>query len=53
MATGDNRFEGLSKKQLEKELNFYRHWYMQTICKNTRLYITSRIQELEKLREEK
>ena len=49
----DSRFEGLSKKQLEKELSFYQHWYTQTICKNTRLYITSCIQELEKLKEEK
>lgn len=49
MAPNDNRFEGLSKKQLDKELSFYKHWYTQTICRNTRAYIRSRIQELEQL----
>jgi len=49
LAPNDNRFEGLSKKQLDKELSFYKHWYTQTICRNTRAYIRSRIQELEQL----
>ncbi|AIW03191.1 hypothetical protein CPT_Mater34 [Bacillus phage Mater] len=42
----DNRFDNLSKQQLEKELNFYTQWYKQTICRNTRHYIVSRISEI-------
>jgi hypothetical protein len=45
----DDRFNHMNRKELEKSLKFYKDWYNDTICTNTRVYIRERVNEIKNL----